>query len=500
VIKSHGGTTGVYVDGNPQGMLFHDADNYTAYVSPYLVVSNDRFTKHYYTGTQRVASKIGVGKFNNLYLEGGSNITAGQKDYAARMALIEKYRGAHYATLGIPPGPPTSKGIYGEPEYNGKALPNGVLGNYDIPARWPQPPVKNKPGEVPGPPVMYGPSVKPDDVQPPYGYDLPVPIPETDIYFYHSDHLGSTSYITDAEANPTQFVCYMPFGAAFVDEHTTRPEMPYKFNGKEQDGETGLYYYGARYYDAMIAVWYGVDPLVEKYPNMGGYVYCANNPVKFIDPDGKVIVPVHGTWSNKNTWKDLAGIANACGKFFGDNNLGARFEWSGGNYSKMRTSAAKELVNNVRAQLAQNGNSEPVTLVGHSHGGNVSIEAINLMVEMDEFKDVKFNLLTINTPVRKDYQLSEKAQNRVTHVNVYDTKDPVQSNGGKSTIVLPDNPSNAKLTGEYGTAGRIFNNAINLEVDNPQGFINGWALHGGVKWGDYHNSHNRVYEWIDKAE
>jgi RHS repeat-associated protein len=286
VIKSHGGTTGVYVDGNPQGMLFHDADNYTAYVSPYLVVSNDRFTKHYYTGTQRVASKIGVGKFNNLYIEGGTNITAGQKDYAARMALIEKYRGAHYATLGIPPGPPTSKGIYGEPEYNGKALPNGVLGNYDIPARWPQPPVKNKPGQVPGPPVMYGPSVKPDDVQPPYGYDLPVPTSETDIYFYHSDHLGSTSYITDADANPTQFVCYMPFGQAFVDEHTTRPEMPYKFNGKEQDAETGLYYYGARYYDAMIAVWYGVDPMTEKYPNFSPFSYTFNNPVRFVDPTG----------------------------------------------------------------------------------------------------------------------------------------------------------------------------------------------------------------------
>jgi RHS repeat-associated protein len=83
----------------------------------------------------------------------------------------------------------------------------------------------------------------------------------------------------------------MPFGEAFVDEHSTTTTMPYKFNGKEQDAETGLYYYGARYYDPKICVWYGVDPLVEKYPNVGGFVYCNNNPVRFVDPDGRTGVP-----------------------------------------------------------------------------------------------------------------------------------------------------------------------------------------------------------------
>ena len=63
--------------------------------------------------------------------------------------------------------------------------------------------------------------------------------------------------------------------------------MPYKFNGKELDEETGLYYYGARYMQPVASVWYGVDPLTEKYPNMGAYVYCAGNPVKLIDTDGR---------------------------------------------------------------------------------------------------------------------------------------------------------------------------------------------------------------------
>ena len=73
--------------------------------------------------------------------------------------------------------------------------------------------------------------------------------------------------------------------------------MPWKFNGKELDTETGLYYYGSRYYEPILALWYGVDALAEKYPNIGGYVYCVGNPIKFVEPDGReklVVVGNHG--------------------------------------------------------------------------------------------------------------------------------------------------------------------------------------------------------------
>jgi RHS repeat-associated protein len=115
---------------------------------------------------------------------------------------------------------------------------------------------------------------------------------ERDLYFYHPDHLGSTSIITDRNGIATQFVAYMPFGESFVDEHTSSWESPYKFSGKEIDEETGLYYYGARYYDPKTSIWYGVDPLVEKYSNVGGYAYCNNNPINFIDPDGLYPRPI----------------------------------------------------------------------------------------------------------------------------------------------------------------------------------------------------------------
>ena len=62
---------------------------------------------------------------------------------------------------------------------------------------------------------------------------------------------------------------------------------PYKFTGKEQDPETDLTYFGARYYDAALGIWLGVDPLAEKYAGISPFVYTANNPIKYFDPDGK---------------------------------------------------------------------------------------------------------------------------------------------------------------------------------------------------------------------
>ena len=68
---------------------------------------------------------------------------------------------------------------------------------------------------------------------------------------------------------------------------------PYKFTGKELDEETGLYYFGARYYAPRESIWLSVDPLAEKYPNESPYIYCGNNPIVYIDPDGRFKIPIH---------------------------------------------------------------------------------------------------------------------------------------------------------------------------------------------------------------
>ena len=72
-------------------------------------------------------------------------------------------------------------------------------------------------------------------------------------------------------------------------KYNSNEEVPYKFNGKEMDEETGLYYYGARYMNPVASIWYGVDPLAEKYVATGGYVYTLDNPVKLVDSDGRKI-------------------------------------------------------------------------------------------------------------------------------------------------------------------------------------------------------------------
>ena len=289
IVKSHGDLEGVYVNGAPQGMTFHETEDYTIYPAPIITVTKNRFTKHYFIGDKRVASKLGTGKFSNVYGISSNNVTAGQKDYAARMLQIEKQREEYYRKQGTPPGVPTMKGATADPDNTGRGYNEiiGELGDHSVPEGWVQRPKFNAKGDVPGPPIQWNKPEDPDNAQPGYGF-VPTDTTNTEeIFFYHSDHLGSTSYITDAKANITQFDAYLPYGELLVDEHSSSEEMPYKFNGKEFDQETGLYYYGARYMNPVTSLWYGVDPLAEKYPNVSAYLYCYANPSKLIDPDGK---------------------------------------------------------------------------------------------------------------------------------------------------------------------------------------------------------------------
>ena len=72
---------------------------------------------------------------------------------------------------------------------------------------------------------------------------------------------GSTYWFNNNNADITQYDAYLPYGELLVDEHSSSEDMPYKFNGKEMDEETELYYYGARYMNPVVGIWYGVDPL-----------------------------------------------------------------------------------------------------------------------------------------------------------------------------------------------------------------------------------------------
>jgi RHS repeat-associated protein len=71
-----------------------------------------------------------------------------------------------------------------------------------------------------------------------------------------------------------------------AEQNATGWSTPYKFTGKELDDITGLYYFGARYYDPRISLWMSVDPMAEKYPGWSAYRYGFNNPISYIDQFG----------------------------------------------------------------------------------------------------------------------------------------------------------------------------------------------------------------------
>ena len=318
IMKSYGTMEGVYINGAPQGITFHETDNFTLYPASIISINKNRFTKHYFIGDKRVASRIGTGLFNNVYGRNGSYVTAGQQDYAERMNQIQKQKEAYYKQQGIAPGVPTEKGAYGDPENTGVGY-NAVLtelGNHDVPQGWIQTPRPNTtPNTNPGPPVSWNDPSNPDDPQAGYGY-IPNDTTKEENFFYHSDHLGSTSYITDDRGNITQYDAYLPYGELLVDEHSSSEDLPYKFNGKQFDEETGLYYYGARYMNPVTSLWYGVDPLAEKYKSIGAYVYCSANPIRLIDSDGKKILFVNGYWNG--SIGSIIGSSSAGEKYWGN--------------------------------------------------------------------------------------------------------------------------------------------------------------------------------------
>jgi RHS repeat-associated protein len=226
-VKLTSETEMVHVNGKKVGG--NDAvTKFTAYVSPYFVVSNGgAYTKHIYAASQRIASKLGNedgfgADPRRVEMAGGKKISDIQKDNI----------GARYKELGF---------TYSAPE-------------------------KEK--------------VEKDST-------MDSESEEKLIFFYHPDHLGSTSYVTDADGNIAQHVEYIPYGEVFVEERNSQFSTNFLFNAKELDNETGLYYYGARYLDPTGAMWLSVDPMWEKYAGMSPYNYCAGNPVKLVDPDGE---------------------------------------------------------------------------------------------------------------------------------------------------------------------------------------------------------------------
>ena len=279
-VKTSGESDQVYVNGVFSGGSTNTA-KFSLYVSPYLVANQGgRYTKHIYAGSQRIVSKVGdfasYGSDPRRIEYAGANTDGLSVDYKSKYAAQQQVIKDNYKFFDVPYNG-TDNDNYADGE--GFCCNDGSMEAAVAEARKAQTRAVSR-------------SFKDPD-----NY-------ENLQFFYHSDHLGSSSFITNLDGEVVQHIEYVPFGEVFIEERNNVWNTPYLFNAKEFDEETGMYYYGARYYDPRLSLWMSTDPMEEKYPDISSYGYTYNNPIKYQDIEG--LEPV----------KSQAGTVNGFIEFF----------------------------------------------------------------------------------------------------------------------------------------------------------------------------------------
>ena len=275
-VKEHLGGEAVWVNGTHAGQRT-DTLTYSVYPNAYVSINGDRWTKHYYIGSERIASRTGtLSDFNNL--DAYDNYSAGHDiqsvNYDSMIAAEEDSIAAMYERHGVP-------------YVVQHAATRGNVGHLYIPITRDNDDTAETASQ---------------------NRNHPHPMDGGQVYYFHRDHLGGTLSVTDSLGAYVQQVEYTPWGEVFVEKQSGSSgyESPYLFNGKELDEETGLYYYGARYYDPKTSVWYSVDPFSNYNPlsnenhldgkhnngvfyhgNLNPYIYCYHRPTLYVDPNGK---------------------------------------------------------------------------------------------------------------------------------------------------------------------------------------------------------------------
>ncbi|EIE01556.1 RHS repeat-associated core domain-containing protein [Leptospira licerasiae] len=132
-------------------------------------------------------------------------------------------------------------------------------------------------------------------------------MPVAGFLFLHPDHLGSIVMATDGlgnrvtggEQSGASNVSYKPYGEIQREDSFGPDVFRYKYTAQEEDRETGLYYYKARYYDPIIGRFLQADSLIDSSRPMGMdlYMYTEGNPISYTDPSGH---SVFSSWLSKN--------------------------------------------------------------------------------------------------------------------------------------------------------------------------------------------------------
>ena len=268
-VKTSGESDQVYVNGVFSGGSTNTA-KFSLYVSPYLVANQGgRYTKHIYAGSQRIVSKIGdfasYGSDPRRIEYAGANTDGLSVDYKAKYAAQQQVIKDNYKFFDVPyNGTDNDNYADGEGFCCNDGSMEAAMARTKVQAR-----------------AVARSFKDPDNY-------------ENLQFFYHPDYLGSSSFITNLEGEVVQHIEYVPFGEVFIEERNSVWNTPYLFNAKEFDEETGMYYYGARYYEPRLSIWLSTDPKEEKFAQWSSYTYTLNNPLNLIDRDGKEGIVVSG--------------------------------------------------------------------------------------------------------------------------------------------------------------------------------------------------------------
>ncbi len=336
-------------------------------------------------------------------------------------------------------------------------------------------------------------------------------------FYYHPDHLGSSSYITNLDGEVSQHIEYVPFGEVFIEERNNTWNTPYLFNccanerqikprfirpsaansrytnAKEFDEETGMYYYGARYYEPRLSLWMSTDPLEEKHPNINSYCYTYNNPIGFYDPNGKTGEIVY----NKN------GVATVYAKiyFYGSKAssklsqqiaTGIASQWNGAHasinyrgkdykvrfritYETISTERAEQLIKenksarNNLARVESGGKKSSFTLTSPNTGGgnsfwfNTKDDLAHTTTPAHEFG----HGLGLEHPEEDLSNSTSRPHIMIPRQTLYGSKWSIQDENGKRVV----NPNSRRVTKEnvddayWSNWGNYRNNkAVNIYI------------------------------------
>lgn len=249
--------------------------------SPYMAVSDHGYTKHYYAGTERIAARIGGGNLDHDTACIVADEEAMERadrlfDWCLRQVNETAIAPLDLSSLDIR----TIDGDRMDAPWWLDEAPAGLEAGLKL----------NVWKLLHAMDFLSSPSTVPPDTD-----------DEPDVYFYHSDHLGSASWITEAGGKPVQHIQYLPYGEPFVNQRVGGYNERFTFTSKERDEETGYGYFGARYMDhELMTMWLSVDPLADKYPSLSPYNYCMWNPIKLVDPDGRdtLVFNKYGNYSH----------------------------------------------------------------------------------------------------------------------------------------------------------------------------------------------------------